>query len=158
MNRKWRLALPLTIAAALVSFAGSALAQTEIRVVTPDKLSWEPNPVMPEGAQRTILLGEPTKAGSVVVLRIKMPANYLEPPHTNPGAHTVTLISGSLGFGTGGKVERMGELFKPGTLFAIPANFAYYLWTGDDEAVIQVQFIGPFGIDYINPADDPRKK
>ena len=31
-------------------------------------------------------------------------------------------------------------------------------WTGDEQAILQVQFIGPGGIDYINPADDPRKK
>ena len=29
---------------------------------------------------------------------------------------------------------------------------------GNEEAIIQVQFIGPGGIDYSNPADDPRKK
>jgi hypothetical protein len=27
-----------------------------------------------------------------------------------------------------------------------------------EEAILQVQFTGPGGIDYINPADDPRKK
>jgi hypothetical protein len=27
-----------------------------------------------------------------------------------------------------------------------------------EESVLQVQFTGPGGIDYINPADDPRKK
>jgi hypothetical protein len=32
------------------------------------------------------------------------------------------------------------------------------LWTGSEGAILQVQFIGPGGIDYVNPADDPRKK
>jgi hypothetical protein len=40
----------------------------------------------------------------------------------------------------------------------VPANQAHFVWTGDEEAVVQVQFVGPFGINYINPADDPRKK
>jgi hypothetical protein len=28
----------------------------------------------------------------------------------------------------------------------------------NEEGIIQVQFVGPGGIDYINPADDPRKQ
>jgi hypothetical protein len=39
-----------------------------------------------------------------------------------------------------------------------PAKHPHYAWTGNEEAVLQVQFVGPGGIDYINPADDPRKK
>jgi len=31
-------------------------------------------------------------------------------------------------------------------------------WTGNEGAILHVQFTGPAGIDYINPADDPRKK
>jgi hypothetical protein len=33
----------------------------------------------------------------------------------------------------------------------------HYLWT-DQAAVVQVHGIGPWGINYVNPADDPRKK
>jgi hypothetical protein len=39
-----------------------------------------------------------------------------------------------------------------------PAKHAHYAWTGNEEGVLQVQFTGPGGIDYINPADDPRKQ
>jgi hypothetical protein len=56
------------------------------------------------------------------------------------------------------KVEKKGEMAKAGALFANPAKHAHYLWTGDEAAIVQVQFVGPGGIDYINPADDPRKK
>jgi hypothetical protein len=31
-------------------------------------------------------------------------------------------------------------------------------WTGNEEGILQVQFVGAGGIDYVNPADDPRKK
>jgi hypothetical protein len=27
----------------------------------------------------------------------------------------------------------------------------------NEEAIVQVQFVGPFGIEYVNPADDPRQ-
>jgi hypothetical protein len=56
------------------------------------------------------------------------------------------------------KFDNKGALLKPGTFLANPAKHAHYAWTGNDEAIVQVQFIGPRGIDYINPVDDPRKK
>ena len=67
------------------------------------------------------------------------------------------MISGSLGFGEGETFDNKGEMLKPGAFLANPARHAHYAWTGNDEAILQVQFVGPGGIDYINPADDPRK-
>ncbi len=151
----------LLILAALILLAGSAVAQDAMKVtlVKPDALTWKDNPSLPKGAQAAILLGDPTKAGEVVVTRNKFPANYKVPPHTHPYAETVTVISGSVGFGVGEKFDaKKGEVVKAGALFALPAKHAHYAWTGNAPAIVQVQFTGPGGIDYIDPADDPRKK
>jgi len=150
----------LLVLMALTALAGSALAQDAMKVtmVTPDALTWKDNPNIPKGAQVAILVGDPTKPGEVVVQRVKFPANYLVPPHTHPYAETVTVISGSVGFGMGEKLEKKGALAKAGSFYAQPAKHAHYVWTGDEGAIVQVQFIGPGGIDYINPADDPSKK
>jgi quercetin dioxygenase-like cupin family protein len=94
----------------------------------------------------------------VVVLRVKFPADYQIPPHTHPYAETVTVISGSIGYGMGEKLEKSSEMGKVGAFFANPAKHPHYVWTGNEPAVVQVQYVGPGGIDYINPADDPRKK
>ena len=149
----------LLIFAAVIAVAGSALAQDAMKVtlVKPDALTWKDNPNIPKGGQFTILLGDPTKA-EVVVQRVKFPANYQVPPHTHPYAETITVISGSVGLGMGEKLEKNGELLKPGAFVANPAKHAHYVWTGNEGAIVQVQFTGPGGIDYINPADDPRKK
>jgi quercetin dioxygenase-like cupin family protein len=143
----------------LIALVGSALAQEAMKAaaVSPDALVWKDNPALPKGAQIAILVGDPTKAGDVVVQRVKLPPNFLVPPHTHPYAETVTLLTGSVGFGMGEKSDTKGGLSKPGTLFANPAH-AHFVWTGNEEAIVQVQFVGPGGIDYINPADDPRKK
>jgi len=147
------------ISVALIALAGSALAQDSVTMVNPDALAWKDNPNIPKGGQVAVLVGDPTKAGSVVVQRVKLPANYKVPPHTHPYAETVTVISGSVGLGMGEKFDATkGEMAKAGALFANPAKHAHYVWTGSEGAIIQVQFIGPGGIDYINPADDPRKK
>jgi quercetin dioxygenase-like cupin family protein len=106
----------LLIFAAVIAVVGSAWAQQAIKVttVTPDALTWKDNPNIPKGAQVAILLGDPTRAGDVVVQGVKLPPNYQVPPHTHPDADTVTVISGSVGLGMGETVEK-GELAKPGT-------------------------------------------
>jgi hypothetical protein len=60
----------------------------------------------------------------------------------------VTIVSGSVGTRHGEKFEKIGELLKPGSLWVYPAKHAHYAWTGNEEGILQVQFIGP----------DPRKK
>jgi hypothetical protein len=116
----------LFAAAALIAFASSGIAQDKHIQVTPDALIWKDNPAFPKGVQLATLVGDPTKAGDTVVLRIKF--------------------------------EKRGEPLKPGALWVYPAKHAHYAWTGNEEAILQVQFTGPGGIDYVNPADDPRNK
>ena len=91
------------------------------------------------------------------MLRLKFPPNFQMPPHTHPYSEVVTLISGPVGTNHGEKFEKNAEMLRPGSLWVYPARHAHYAWTGNEEAILQVQFIGPGGIDYINPADDPRK-
>lgn len=149
----------ILIAMGLIALSASALAQDGVTMVKPDALTWRDSPALPKGGQVAILVGNPTKAGSVVVQRTKLPSNYTVPPHTHPYAETVTVISGSLGFGMGETFDTTkGEMVKAGALQAMPAKHAHYLWTGNEEAIIQVQFVGPAAIDYVNAADDPRKK
>ena len=56
------------------------------------------------------------------------------------------------------RFEKKGDLLKPGSLWVYPAKHPHYAWTGSEEGILQVQFTGPGGIDYVNPADDPRKR
>lgn len=51
-----------------------------------------------------------------------------------------------------------GDALKTGSLFTVPAKHAHYVWTTNEETIVQVQFTGPGGIDFVNPAEDPRKK
>ena len=75
-----------------------------------------------------------------------------------PIPEVVTIISGNIGTSHGEKFEKKGELLKPGSVWVYPAKHAHYAWTGNEEGILQVQFVGPGGIDYVNPADDPRKQ
>ncbi len=150
----------LLIAAALIALAGPTLAQEvmKVTIVTPDALAWKDAPALPKGAQFIVLMGDPTKPGEVFVQRVKLPANYQIPAHTHPYVAIETVPSGALNLGMGEKLDtQKGEMLKAGTFYTMPARHAHYAWTGNEETIIQLQTMGPGGIDYINPADDPRK-
>jgi quercetin dioxygenase-like cupin family protein len=75
----------LFLTVAILAFAGSALAQDAMKVVTPEALTWKDHPALPKGAQFAVLVGDRTKA-EVFVIRVKVPPNYQIPPHTHPSA------------------------------------------------------------------------
>jgi quercetin dioxygenase-like cupin family protein len=149
----------MVISASIILVAGAAAAADarHTDVISPDTLTWSDNPAFPKGVKIATLVGDPTKSGDTVVLRIKFPANFNIPPHTHPYSEVVTIINGNIGTNAGEKFEKRGELLKPGSMWVYPAKHAHYAWTGPDEGILQVQFTGPGGIDYINPTDDPRK-
>ena len=146
----------LLITVALIALAGSSMAQDAMKVVTADELVWKDEPVLPKGGQTAILVGDPSKA-ETIVLRVKFPPHYKIPPHTHTFSEVVTALRGTCWNGMGDDMEK-GVVLKPNSVFVLPANHAHQIWTTDEEAIIQVQFTGPGNITYINPADDPRKK
>jgi quercetin dioxygenase-like cupin family protein len=139
--------------AALVALTGTAMAQDAMRVVKSDALVWKEHPVF-KGAQIATLIGDPSKA-EVVVQRVKIPPNSKIPPHTHSYGEVVTVLSGHYGNAMG---DEKGEVLGPGSVFALPAGHVHHTWTENEEVIAQVNFIGPAGITFVNPADDPRKK
>src|ERR1044071_1479331 len=128
-------------AAVFVALTSAAIGQDKETRVTPDAVTWKDNPAFPRGVQTAVLVGDPTKTGDVVVMRIKFPANFQMPPHTHPYSEVVTIISGNIGTSHGDRFEKNGELLKPGSMWVYPAKHSHYAWTGAEEGVLQVQFI-----------------
>ena len=147
--------LLLTVAG-LISFAVPAsIAQDAMKVVTADEIVWKDDTLF-KGAQIANLLGDPSKA-ETVVMRVKWPPNFKVPLHTHPVTEVLTVLSGTLVDSMGDETKK-GVMLKPGSLLVLPANHTHSIWTTDEEAIFQLSFTGPFDITFINPADDPRKK
>src|SRR3954462_3082076 len=123
----------LLATAASIVLSTAPMAQEKEARVTPDALAWKENPAFPKGVQIATLVGDPTKTGEVVVLRIKFPANFQMPPHTHPYAEVVTVISGTMGATHGEKFEKKGDMLKPGAMWVYPAKHAHYAWTANEE-------------------------
>jgi hypothetical protein len=106
----------ILILASLSVLAGPVAAQDgrHTSVVMPQALVWKNDRAFPRGVQIAPLIGDPTKAGDTVVLRIKFPSNFMMPPHTHPYSEVVTVVSGRTGTNSGDKPERKGDLLDPG--------------------------------------------
>ncbi len=105
-----------------------------------------------------VVYGDPSKPG-LFILRAKFSPNYVVPPHTHPVFESVTVMTGSMGSGMGKTVDKStGKMLEAGSLLLLPADHPHYVWTGDEETIIQVAANGPFDLIYVNPDDDPRKK
>src|SRR5438445_11659609 len=96
-----------TVALGLLPFA--AIAADEHVSATPDTLKWGPAPpTYPKGAEFAIITGNPGQEGPFV-LRIRAPAGYKVPPHMHSADENVTVISGTVNFGMGHKVDAARE-------------------------------------------------
>lgn len=127
-------------------------------MVTPDEVKWGPAPPgLPAGAELAVIDGDPSKAGAAFTIRAKFPDGYKVPPHWHPTDERVTVLQGSLGVGVGNKFDAAaGRELAAGSYAAMPKGLRHYAWAIGD-TVIQISAIGPFEINYVNAADDPRK-
>jgi quercetin dioxygenase-like cupin family protein len=114
-------------------------------------------PGLPAGAKVAVLSGDPAKPGPFT-LRVMFPENYKVPPHTHPSYENVVVLEGTIYMGSGEKFEESKAMaLDAGGYSAIPAKAPHYVFC-KDKVTIQVNGEGPFAINYINPADDPRNK
>jgi hypothetical protein len=70
----------------------------------------------------------------------------------------VTVLSGTFHLGMGEKFEQAkAQPLPTGAVAIMPPGMAHFAWTSA-ETVVQVHGTGPWGITYLNAADDPRTK
>jgi hypothetical protein len=143
----------LVVAALL--FAGCASVRSDMSTL-PANVTWGAVPVFP-GAKLAALQGNPAQPGPFVY-RVWFPADYKVHAHFHPAVENVTVLSGDFHVGMGDKLNTaQGERVPVGGFVSVPANHRHYAWT-TKETVIQVHGVGPTGITFVNPADDPRRR
>jgi quercetin dioxygenase-like cupin family protein len=150
----------LTIGVVLAAVASTATAETMDghTIIAPQEIKWGPAPaVLPPGAEAAVLFGDPSKEG-LFALRLKLPEGYSVPPHMHPVDEVVTVISGTFRLGMGDTADQSkAQPLPAGSFFALPPGEPHYVFI-DEESVIQISTVGPWGLTYVNPADDPRPK
>lgn len=130
---------------------------TDHVMVVPADLKWAPVPSLPAGAEIAVIEGPLSNEGPITA-RIKFPANYRLPAHTHPVIEHVTVLSGTFHMGAGDKLDTTKtKALPPGAFAIMQPGTRHFAWTAE-ETVVQIHSVGPWGITYVNPADDPRKK
>ena len=146
----------LVLSMALAAFSATAQAQHGHMMVMPGDLKWADVPALPKGAKGATI--EPAGEGKQFTTRLSLPANYKIPPHTHPHTERLTVLSGTFYLG-------MGEKHDDSKLHALPAGGMAVMQPGTphfaitkEPTVLQFHGVGPTGIKYLDPKDDPRNQ
>lgn len=111
-------------------------------------------PFLPKGAKLAVLVGDPSKPEPFTI-RLQMPDGYKIAPHTHPTDEHVTVLSGVFraAMGKTWDDKALGD-FAPGSYANMAATMPHYAMA-KGATVVQVHGVGPFVVNYVNPADDP---
>lgn len=126
-------------------------------MITPKELKWSDVPSLPPGAKIAVIEGPMNEAVPFTV-RLRFPANYKIPAHWHPAVERVTVLSGTFHMGVGDKLDMTKTTpLTSGSIAIMQPKTDHFAWT-KEETVVQLNGVGPWGITYVNPKDDPRKK
>lgn len=153
----WLVMGSLAAPAALAQTGAHAGMASDHMMATPDEFKWVDIPSLPPGAKLAVLEGPLNQAGPLT-FRLRLPANYQIPAHWHPAIEHVTVISGTFNMGAGDKLDRSKtKALGAGSIAIMQPKTTHFAWT-QEETVVQVHGMGPWGVTYVNPADDPRKQ
>jgi quercetin dioxygenase-like cupin family protein len=126
------------------------------RLITPAEVSWKDGPPsLPPGAKVAMLEGSPAEAG-LFTIRLKFPDAYRIAPHWHPAVERITVITGTFYFGMGETFDQAKAKTLPaGSFITMTPKMPHYA-SAEGETVVQLTGEGPWGVTYLNPADDPR--
>jgi quercetin dioxygenase-like cupin family protein len=130
--------------------------QDQFRGIRAEDIQWTTFAAYPPSVHLAILVGDPTKPGPFTI-RVKVPGGTKFAPHKHPEDRVYTVISGVFYIGHGEQFdEDKLTAFAPGSVVVLPGNQPHFHWAKSGEYVTQVTAIGPLGLDYVDPDNDPR--
>ena len=93
------------------------------------------------------------------VIRVKVPSGVKLMPHRHPEDRIYAVMSGVFYIGLGDRFDGdKVKAYPPGCVVVLPGDTPHFHWAKSGEYVTQVTAVGPLGLEYMNPTDDPRHK
>jgi quercetin dioxygenase-like cupin family protein len=137
--------------------ADSRIMSRDCLMVEPNDLKWADVPTLPPGAKVAVIQG-PLNEAVPFMMRLRFPPNYKVPPHWHPAIEHLTVLSGTFNMGIGNKLDMTkSKPLSAGGVMIIQPKIPHFAWT-KEEVTVQVHGVGPWGVTYVDPADDPRNK
>jgi len=129
---------------------------TDLKAILPEDVEWKPFAALPDPVRLAVISGHPSEPGSFTI-RVKVPWGVKLMPHRHPEDRIYTVISGIFYIGLGEEFEAAKlEAYPPGSVIFLPGNTAHFHWAKSGDYIAQVTAIGPLGLEYVHPKDDPR--
>lgn len=145
----------LTLATAMPVFAGEVYRGEHHVMIAPDDLQWGPVGSMGKGAEIAFIEGDISKK-EPFTFRLRLADGYEILPHVHPEFERVTVLSGTLHFAHGEEFDRNDtQRLEAGSVAIMPPGDPMY-GHAEGETIIQLHGTGPWGIEYLDPDDDPR--
>jgi hypothetical protein len=132
--------------------------EAAFRAILPEDIDWKPFPAFPPSVRLAVLVGEPSKPGPYLI-RVKALSGVKLMPHRHPEDRLYTVMSAVFYIGIGDRFDGdKVQAFPPGTFIVLPGDTPHFHWAKSGEYVTQVSAMGPMGLEYLNPDDDPRRQ
>ncbi len=129
-------------------------------LLVPADIQWmaaPPQTGIPSAVQMAVLSGDPFKPGMFSV-RLKIPDGGKVAAHWHPTDEHITVLQGTFAAGMGDKLDESAlHEFPTGSYIEMPKRMHHFAMA-KGETIVQVHAMGPFVLNYVDPADDPRKK
>jgi mannose-6-phosphate isomerase-like protein (cupin superfamily) len=135
--------------------AGTKAKMAEPFIGTPDKIKWvQYSP----GVEFGPVYGNCDKAGAPCVFQLRFADGGKFPPHWHPVDEHVTVLSGTFSAGMGDTYDESKMVSLPaGSYVLMPKMMHHFAGAKGGTVLVQVHGVGPFKINFVNPADDPGK-
>lgn len=133
--------LPLILFGLVASAGGAVAAMSSAPTMfTPSSIHWVAQTGPAKGTATVNLVGDPAKPGNAI-MRVKMPDGFVNQPHYHAHDEYITVMQGTLLFGTGDTVDKSkAKVLPTGSFIAVPAGVHH--WSVAQGATIE-QVGGP---------------
>ena len=101
--------------------------------------------------------GDPSKHEPFTI-RLQLPAGYTLRPHWHPTDEHVTVLSGTFSASMGETFDEKALTDLPAGSYAVMAATMRHFARAKTAVTLQVHGMGPFIVNYVNPADAPTTK
>jgi quercetin dioxygenase-like cupin family protein len=127
----------------LMAGAGVAVSAAMAPVlVTPDSLHWVPGKGPAKATMVAVLLGDPNKSGDAII-RVEMPDGYVNAPHYHSHPEFITVLKGTVLFGTGDTIDKAKATTLPAGSFIMVPTGVHHWSMAKGDTVEQVGGEGP---------------
>ena len=146
----------LVLLAAVCMAAGAQAAEQapQFKAVNLADVTWKDTAI--GCGKNAVLAGDPSQGAHHAYLKLSDGCHI--PPHWHTSDEYITVLTGTVLFGTGEKADRaQAKAYGPGAFIFVPAHTPHYAWAAGECILAQMRS-GAVDFHWVNPADDPAKK